>query len=108
MAQVYKTAGTAAARVAGDMPEMDAAMGKVRAAIQAEAAKHILTGAFSQSIKSGRVKGKRGVTDRAVWTDTPEAWSIEFGHLSGKRGGKNRRHVPGKFIFTNGAKRAGG
>lgn len=108
MAEIFKSAGVEAARIAGLDPEMDRAAARAEAAIRAEAARHVDTGDFSSSIRSGRVPGKRGVTDRAIWTEKPEAWSIEFGHLSGKRGSKDRRPVAGKFIFTNGARRAAG
>lgn len=108
MAQVYKSAGIAAARVAGEMPEMDSAMNEVEGAVRAEAARHSRTGAFARSIRSGRVKGKKGVTDRLVWSEDSAAWSIEFGHLAGKRGSPNRRPVPGKHVFANAVKRLGG
>lgn len=100
MAKVNKNAGVLAARVAGEMAEMDAAMRRVRGAVEAEASKHRDTGAFQSSIESGRVRGRSGVTDRAVWTDAEDAWPIEFGHTT-ERG----TEVPGKFIFSNAARR---
>lgn len=100
MARVNKDAGTLAARIAGEMPEMDAAAARVKSAVSSEASKHRDTGAFQGSISSGRVPGKRGVTDRAVWADDPAAWSIEFGHRA-----PDGTHVPGKFILTNAARR---
>lgn len=100
MARVNKNAALLAARIAGEMPEMDAAATRVASAVRAEAAKHRDTGAFQSSIQTGRVRGKKGVTDRAVWTDAPDAWPIEFGHTTpaGTR-------VPGQFVFTNAARR---
>lgn len=101
MAKVYPNAALDAARVAGLHPGMDRAMRKLESAVHAEAAKHTRTGAFERSIQSGRVPGPKGVTDRAVWTNTPEAWSIEFGHVNNRSGD----HVTGNFVFTNAARR---
>lgn len=100
MARVNKQAGVVAARVAGEMSEMDSAMSRVESAVQSEAVKHRDTGAFQSSIRSGRVPGESGVTDRAVWTDDPAAWPIEFGHTT-----PSGTDVPGKFIFSNAARR---
>lgn len=96
MARVNKRAYVMAAQVAGGMQEMDAAASKVEAAIRGEAAKHRLTGDFAASIKTAK-----GRLDRYVYTDVPEAWSIEFGHRA-----PDGSHVPGLFIFTNGARKA--
>lgn len=100
MAQVNKGVGILAARIAGETSEMDIALSRVVAAVNSEAAKHRDTGAFQSSIDSGRVPGKKGVTDRAVWAEDPAAWSIEFGHTT-----PSGTDVPGKFIFTNAARR---
>ena len=100
MAQVNKDAGVVAARIAGEMPEMDAGASRVEAVIRSEASRHRDTGAFQSSIGKGRTPGKKGVTDRLVWSDDPAAWSIEFGHTT--RSGTN---VPGKFVFTNAMRR---
>lgn len=100
MARVSKNANILAARIAGQDPEMDAAMHRVERAVQSEAVKHRDTGDFQSSIRSGRVRGKKGVTDRAVWSDDQAAWPIEFGHVT-----KGGTHVPGAFIFSNAARR---
>lgn len=100
MASVSKNAGTLAAQIAGEMPEMDAAVAEVESAVKAEAARHRDTGHFEASISSGRTPGKKGVTDRLVWSDDPAAWSIEYGHRT-----PAGTEVPGKFIFTNAARR---
>lgn len=101
MAKVYPNAAIDAARVAGEHSGMDAALSTVESAVRAEVAKHVRTGAFAASIRSGRVQGPKGVTDRAVWTNTPEAWSIEFGHVNNRSG----KHVTGNFSFSNAARR---
>lgn len=98
MARVNKRAYVLAAQVAGGMSEMDSAASKVESAIRSEAAKHHLTGDFEATIKTAR-----GRLDRYVYTDAPEAWSIEFGHRA-----PDGSHVPGAFIFTNGARKAAG
>lgn len=100
MARVNKNAGILAAKIAGEASEMDAAIATVESAVQSEAARHRRTGEFQTSIKSGRVKGKRGVTDRAVWSEDPAAYSIEYGHTT-----PAGTDVPGKFILTNAARR---
>lgn len=100
MARVNKNAGTLAAQIAGEMSEMDDAEHRLEAAVRSEAERHRRTGAFQASINSGRVPGKRGVTDREVWTDDPAAWSIEYGHRA-----PDGTDVPGKFIFTNALRR---
>ncbi len=98
MARVNKRAYVLAAQVAGGMSEMDSAASKVEASIRGEAAKHRVTGDFAASIKTAK-----GRLDRYVYTDAPEAWSIEFGHRA-----RDGSHVPGTFIFTNGARKAAG
>lgn len=100
MARVYKGAGTMAARIAGEMSEMDSAVARVESAIKAEASDDVDTGDFMDSIESGRIPGKKGVTDRAVWSTDPAAFAIEFGHTA-----KNGTEVPGQFNFVNGARR---
>lgn len=100
MARVNKDAAIVAARIAGEDSAMDRALSEVVAAVKSEASRHRDTGAFMRSIDSGRVAGKRGVTDRAVWADDVASWSIEFGHRA-----PDGSHVPGKFIFSNAARR---
>lgn len=101
MAKVYVNAAITAARAGGLHPGMDEALSKVEAAVHFEAAKHTDTGHFESTIQSGKVPGPKGVTDRAVWTNTPEAWSIEFGHVNNRSG----KHVTGNFVFSNAARR---
>lgn len=98
MARVNKRAYVQAAQIAGGMAEMDAAASRVEASIRGEAAKHHFTGDFEATIKTAK-----GRLDRYVYTDAPEAWSIEFGHRA-----RDGSHVPGAFIFTNGARKAAG
>ena len=56
------------------------------------------------AVKPSRYGGKR-VTDRLVWTDDPNALSIEHGHLQGERGSGERKFIPGLFIFNRAADR---
>ena len=85
----------------GNSRALDTAAAQVKANIIAQAAKHRLTGAYMQSIKIEKVRGRQGngrlVTDRLIFSDDPAALSIEFGHWQGKQ---NRRFVPGQYIFT--------
>ena len=86
MATVYAGAGTAAARVAGEDPEMDRVADAMSAAIVRVAARHRRTGQYIGSRKVARVRGKRGVTDRMVTVEDPASVHIEWGHaLSGNR-----------------------
>jgi hypothetical protein len=104
MATVYKGVGVKMARMVGDSRAMDEAADKVLAAVRSEAAKHRDTGDYMRSLKVEKVPGMKGVTDRVIYADTRAAVSIEFGHLSGRRGSEDRKWVPGKFIMINAAK----
>lgn len=112
MARVYERAAYEAALIAGNMPEMDEGAEKVLAAVRELAADHHDDGDYEESlhvtrepaVKPSRYGGKR-VTDRLVWTDDPNAISIERGHFQGKMGTPNRRFVPGLFIFMRAADR---
>lgn len=112
MARVYERAAYEAALIAGNMPEMDEGAEKVLAAVRELATEHRDTGAYRESlhltrepaVKPSRYGGKR-VTDRVVWTDDPNAVSIEYGHLQGERGSGERKFIPGQFIFNRAADR---
>lgn len=107
MARVYERAAYEAALIAGNMPEMDEGAEKVLAAVRELAAGRRDTGAYLESlhvtrepaVKPSRYGGER-VTDRVVWTDDPNALSIEYNHLQGERGSGERKVIPGQFIFT--------
>lgn len=98
MARVNKQAYAQAAKIAAQMTEMDQAADAAESAIRSEAAKHRDTGDFASGIQ--RSKGR---LDQVIYTDVPEAWSIEFGHRA-----PDGTHVSGTFIFTNGARKAAG
>lgn len=98
MAQVYKNAGTLAARIAGEDPEMDRVAAATASKARALAAAHKNTGKFAASITTERIKGKRGVTDRAVSATDPAALHIELGHTA-----KNGRWVEGLHILGRAA-----
>lgn len=102
MASVYKKAGIEAARIAGLHPEMDAAAEKVRRSIVAEAARHSDTGAFADSFSVATdLYEKKGVQDRVVSSDDPAALSIEYGHATPRREGRQlRKFVPGLMIVN--------
>lgn len=95
---IHKDASVIAARLAGESPVMDAAAEKLAGRIRTAAGAEADTGAFARSIKTARSKGKKGVTDRVVYSDDPGAISIEHGHVQGSS------YVPGKHIFTNTAR----
>jgi hypothetical protein len=100
---VYASAGTTAAKVAGEHPEMDAVADRMAAAIVTTAAPHTRTGGFVGSVSVRRVRGKRGVTDRLVEVTDPAAEHIEFGHatrdaVDGDAG--DLRWIPGLHIVS--------
>ena len=81
---VFKNAGNEAAKVAGQSHEMDATAGKIAARARSKAAGH---GSMPSRIGTEPTRGKRGVMDRLVTMDHPEAAFVEFGHID-KRTGK--------------------
>ncbi|GAB2698379.1 DUF5403 family protein [Thalassiella azotivora] len=99
MAQVYRTAGIEAARIAGHSPDMDAGAAKVLATAKRIAAQHRVTGAYMARFGVATVKGKRGVLDREVYNDDPASMHIEKGHRA--RGGG--RWVQGLHILARAA-----
>jgi len=99
MAQVYKSVGVEAARIAGRSPEMDAAAERVANAARALAAGHNITGEYLNGIGTSEIRGKRGVTDRIAFVDAEAAASREFGHRT--RDGKG--YVEGLHIFGRAA-----
>lgn len=104
MAKVYKGVGTKLARLVGESSAMDIAAEKVKARAVANAATHHKTGAYSDNFHTGRVRGKRGVTDREVYNDHPAAAAIEFGHFAENRDGTLGRYVPGQFNLIRASK----
>lgn len=104
MADVFKGAGLEAAIVAADDPEMDVAAERVQAAIKAGAQRHRLTGDYEDSIKVTSSTYK-GVRDRVIYSDDPGAYAIEKGFRPKRKDGTTGKHVPGKFIFTNVARK---
>ena len=89
--------------MAGKSRELDRAADAVKARVIAEASRHKLTGAYIASIKIANVPGRQGsgtrVTDRLIYSDDPNAMSIEYGHFQGKRNTPNRKRMPGQHIF---------
>lgn len=83
------------AKVASHDTAMDQAARKVESAIKAQAP--VDKGAFINSIKTTTVRTPRGVKDRVIYTDDPQAHIIEWGHIS-----RSGRWVPGAFTFSRG------
>lgn len=106
MAYVNRMVHLPVSIMVGESSEMDHAADAVRARVVSEASKHRKSGAYINSIKTRKVRGRQGngklVTDRIVYTTDPAALSIEYGHetLSGTR-------VPGQLIFTRAYARTG-
>lgn len=97
MAQVYKGTGTKIAKMVGETTAMDTAAQKVKALAVANAARHRKTGEYSGNFQTGRIRGKKGVTDREVYNDHPASGAIEFGHFAENRDGSLGKFVPGQF-----------
>lgn len=99
MAQVYKGAGTKVAKLPGIQPLLDTAAAGILTRAQAQAAGHVETGRYLESLEVIPTRGKRGVIDRLVIAKDPASAIIEYGHLeTGKGGGAT--WVPGQFILT--------
>lgn len=96
MAWIDPRASLIAARIASVDAVFDAAADEVAAQVRANAAGSKRTGRFLASIKVERVSGPSGVTDRLVYSDDPNAMSIEYGHFTD---GEKPSWVPGKFAF---------
>lgn len=93
MARVYDNAELEFAKAASEMPGFAAAAAKVEARVKANAP--VREGDFRASIKTEVVTTPRGVKDRLVYSDDPQAYIIEFGYLS-KNGWQK-----GHFAFSN-------
>lgn len=93
MAKLYKNLELEFAKVASLDPQMDDTATAVASAIEAKAPHY--TGAFASSIKTKSVRTKRGVKDRLVYSDDPQAGIIEYGYLC-----KNGKWQPGHFVFN--------
>jgi hypothetical protein len=102
--------GTQAAIIACDLPEFIAIAEAIAAAARVEAAKHTDTGAFLASIHVEKVAGKRGVTDRQVVADSPDALWVEYGHVASGWYADIApgTWIPGYHILRNAAKPFGG
>ena len=97
MVWVNPKASLIAAQIASGDAVFDAAADEVAARVRANAAGSKRTGRFFASIKVEKVSGPSGVTDRLVYSDDPNAMSIEYGHFTD---GAKPVWVPGKFAFT--------
>lgn len=95
MVSLNRGVSTEAARMIGDSAEFDSVMEQRRARIQGLAPTR--TGAFRESIQMRKVPGKKGVTDREIYSDDPAALSIEFGHVA-----PDGTPVHGHFPFSRG------
>ena len=101
MATVRADASLVAARIAGNSSAMDRAAGVILARAKANAASHVDTGAYVNSIVvRSPIYAPAGVRDREVIATDPASWKIEFGHRS-----KSGKWVPGQFIMTNAVNR---
>lgn len=83
MAQVFKGSGIEAAKIAGLSSEMDAAADELAARARSNAAGH---GSLSSRISTRKIRGPKGVSDRLVELEHPEAAFIEFGHVNARNG----------------------
>lgn len=83
MAQVYRSAVIEAAKIAGLSSEMDSEAAKIASRARANASGH---GSLASRISVEKSRGPRGVTDREVVLEHPEAEFIEFGHVNKRDG----------------------
>lgn len=94
----------------GNSRALDEAAELVRARVVAEAAHHRLSGAFINSVKIERVRGRQGngrlVTDRLVYSNDPGVMAIEYGRKR-NTDPANTERIPGQFIFTKAFSKTG-
>lgn len=98
MATVNESAAIEAAKIAGESPEMDRVARQIAAEVRAGYAGHAVSGKIAASIQTGRTPGKKGVTDREVYSEADGVISAEFGHIA-----PNGRMVPGVHAFGKAA-----
>jgi len=89
-------------KIVGTSVYMDRAAQRVKDRVIANALTHRDTGAFINSLKIKRVRGRSGrgkqITDRLVYSDDPGAMAIEYGRTP--PGGSRQRPVGGQHNFT--------
>lgn len=102
VAEVYANVGIDAARIAGEDPEMDRVANLVASLVKAEARGHRASGhEFADSVIVTRVRGRRGVMDRAVIATDPLAAAKEFGHvIRNEADGPDLGYVQGMFTMA--------
>jgi hypothetical protein len=102
VAEVYADVGIDAARIGGEDPEMDRVANKLAALVKAEARGHRASGrVFAASVIVQRVRGRRGVTERAVVATDPLAAAKEFGHvIRNQADGPELGYVRGMFTMA--------
>lgn len=93
MAQVYKGAGTAVAKLPGVQPLLDKGAREILGRARAQASRHMDTGAYFRSLQAMAVPGKKGVMDRIVYSDDPAAIPIEFGYVQGGKYHRGKRFL---------------
>lgn len=102
MATVRKDCGLIVARMVGNSSAMDRAAELIRSRARANAAPHVDTGRYIDSIEiRSPIYAPAGVRDRSIIATDPASWKIEFGHRNPKTG----NWVPGQFIMTNAVNR---
>lgn len=110
MAEVYPSAGTTVAIIAGRTQAMDAGAHRVLTAVRGVAARHTLTGAYMSKLSIVSARGQSGngrrVTDRLVVADDPAAVSIEYGHIQRVKGARRVKYIPGLHIMRRGMQAA--
>lgn len=98
MAHLYANLELETAKIASQSPEMDEAEAKVLASVRSVAAMHRDTGNYIARLGSETVVTTRGVHDRLITADDPEALLIEWGGIVKKTG----RVIPGLHIMKRG------
>lgn len=78
---INANAGVVAARMCGDSELMTRLCQPLVDAARGLAAAHVLTGSYESSFGVDRIRGRKGVTDRAVYNSDPQSHIIEDGHL---------------------------
>lgn len=98
------------AQMVGESDELDAIAQQVMSDAVAGAARHSRSGSFGGAFRVERHAGRRGVAERTVVNDDPEASHIEMGHyaVDPHTGETTDQWVKGLHILRNAAAKNGG
>lgn len=99
--EIDRDTGVVVARMVGLTEDFTRACLPLLIVARSLAAQHVDTAAYIHSLGIERIKGKKGVTDRSVYSNDPQAHIIEAGHMQSSR--KGLHFVEGQHILRRAA-----